>query len=556
MPPPRVPLAAVAILAVAVSLPSGAARAQSETNLPIPFGLPPSPATDVDRTQRTLAPGLGLEEFTRIVGSERSSVHVLRADLSSPAITADLLSPGFVAGRERLSKVADAAGAVAGVNGDFFDSGDSDAPNGTAIAGGELLKSLDDDSETGGLRTAGLDATDTGVVGDAGFGGSLLLPGGPAALAGVNRFRLPADAVGVYTSRWGERARQRPVEKAGPAPVRSVVVKGGEVESSQAGFRSGPIPADGFELLGRDGGARALAALEPGTSVGATLAPTVAGAPASRLKFAVGGVAYLVRDGKFVEDRPKENVNRPFYPRTGIGFAGADRRTLLLVVVDGRRANTSGMSRTNDFAKLMLDLGAQEALHLDGGGSATMVARQPGASTVGLVNEPSDGGEGVSGGPRKGEERSVPNGIGIFYDAGGRPGQAGADGRPGPAGSDGGVGTRGAGSGPGSAGGAPDRGRLGARFVAGFAAARPSVVAARRLRLPLYASERARLRVVLHRGGRRIGSFVRRVGPGTATIQWRRTLRTGRYRMRLTARTPTGGTAKDVATLLVRRRLR
>lgn len=546
----------VVCTAVALALSSGVARGQSDSNLPIPFGLPPSPATDVDRTQTTLAPGLGLEEFTRIIGNERANVHVLRADLSSPAVTADLLFPGSVTGRERVSVMADRAGAIAGVNGDFFDLGDSDAPNGTAIAGAELLKSFDDDSETGGVRTAGLGTDETGAVGDAGFNGTLALPGGPTALAGLNRFRLPADAVGLYTSRWGDRARQRPVEKAGSGPVRSVLVRRGAVESTQAGFRSGPIPPDGFELLGREGGARSLATLEPGTSVGAAFGPTFASRSASPPKFAVGGVAYLVRDGKFVEDRPKENVNRPFYPRTGIGFAGTDRRTLLLVVVDGRRVNTTGMSRTNDFAKLMLDLGAVEALHLDGGGSATMVARTPGSSSVSLVNEPSDGGEGASAGPRQGEERTVPNGIGIFYDAGGRPGPPaadGADGRPGRDGSPG----RDGGSGPASpGGGAGAPVRLGARFVAGLTAARPSVVTGRRLRLALYASERARLRVEVRRGGRRLGSFVRRVGPGTATVLWRRTLRPGRYRVRVAARTAAGATARDSGTLRVRPSLR
>jgi len=527
-------LRSLSAIAVSLALLPAVAAAQTDSNLPIPFGVPPSPAMDVERTQTTLAPGLSLEEFTRVFGSERARVHVLRADLSSPALTADLLFPGAVAAREKMTVMADRAGAFAGVNGDFFDLGDSDAANGTAIIGGELLKSFDDDSETGGVRTAGIVADESGRVGDAGFSGSLALPGGPSPLAGVNRFRLPADAIGLYTSRWGKRARERPVEKAGTAPVRTAVVRNGVVESVQAGHRTGQIPGDSFELLGRDAGAQRLAGLEPGTSVGAAFAPTFKFSTPTPLRFAVGGVAYLVRDGKFVEDRPKENVNRPFYPRTGIGFAGPERKTLLLVVVDGRQAMTTGMNRTNDFAKLMLDLGSVEALHLDGGGSATMVARQPGDTAVSLINQTSDGGEGVEGGPRESIERTVPNGIGIFYDAGGRPGAAG----------------------PRGAQGAPGKVRLGARFVAGFTAARPSVIAARRLRLPLYASERARLRVEVRRGGRFVGRFVRRVGPGTATITWRRALAPGPYRMRLTASTKRGARATDTATLLVRRRLR
>lgn len=521
-----------AVAAVMLALLPGTAAAQSDGNLPIPRGLPPSPATDVERTETTLAPGLRLEEFTRVFGSERARVHVLRADLASPALTADLLFPGVVSERERTSVMADRSGAIAGVNGDFFDSGDSEVPNGTAIAGGELLKSFDDDSETGGVRTAGIVADESGRVGDAGFTGSLSLPGGPSPLAGVNRFRLPADGVGLYTSRWGERPRERPVEKAGSGPVRSALVRGGVVQSVQDGHRAGLIPADGFELLGREGGAQRLAALEPGSSVGAVFAPTFQFPLPTPLKFAVGGVAYLVRDGKFIEDTPKENVNRPLYPRTGIGFAGADRRTLLLVVVDGRQVMTTGMSRTNDFAKLMLDLGAVEALHLDGGGSATMVARQPGAGSVSLINETSDGGEGVEGGPRQSMERTVPNGIGIFYDAGGRPGPAGG----------------------GASVPAPDSTvKLGARFTAGFTAARYSVAAGRPLRVSLFASERARLRVEVLRGHRRVGRFTRSVGPGRATVTGARGLRPGRYGLRVVGRTAAGAEARDVAALLVKR---
>lgn len=390
-----------------------AAHAQ---NLPVPPGLPPAPAVDVEYSQTTLAPGLSLEQFTRVIGPERARVHALRADLSSPALTADLLFPGSVTTRERLSVMANRAGAFAGVNGDFFDLGSSNAPNGTAIAGGELLKSFDDDSETGGVRTAGITADERGYLGDAGFAGTLGLPGGQQPLSGLNRFRLPPQGIGLYTGRWGELPRQRPVESAESGAVRSVLVRAGSVVEVADGFRSGPIPIDGFELVGREAGAARLAELEPGASVDASYGATFTPPPPAALRMAVGGVAYLVRDGRVVEDTPKENVNRPFYPRTGIGFAGPDLRTLLLVTVDGRQATSSGINRTNDFAQLMLDLGAVEALHLDGGGSATMVARRPGDGQAGVVNEPSDGAEGVSAGPRDGQERSVPNGIGIFYD--------------------------------------------------------------------------------------------------------------------------------------------
>lgn len=70
-------------------------------------------------------------------------------------------------------------------------------------------------------------------------------------------------------------------------------------------------------------------------------------------------------------------------PRSMIGVDGRGR--LLLVVVDGRRAGWSEGLGVAAAAKLMRSLGAREALNLDGGGSSVMVT-----AGSGIVNRPSD----------------------------------------------------------------------------------------------------------------------------------------------------------------------
>jgi hypothetical protein len=70
------------------------------------------------------------------------------------------------------------------------------------------------------------------------------------------------------------------------------------------------------------------------------------------------------------------------HPRT---VAAIDRQGgLIFAVVDGRRLNSVGMT-LEELAKLMLDLGAVEAVNLDGGGSSTMWAQGK------VWNTPSDG---------------------------------------------------------------------------------------------------------------------------------------------------------------------
>ncbi|MCB9379171.1 MAG: phosphodiester glycosidase family protein [Acidimicrobiaceae bacterium] len=56
-------------------------------------------------------------------------------------------------------------------------------------------------------------------------------------------------------------------------------------------------------------------------------------------------------------------------PRTGIGMISANH--FVFVVVDGRSSESAGMTMP-EFAQLFVDLGAQTAYNLDGGGSATM----------------------------------------------------------------------------------------------------------------------------------------------------------------------------------------
>lgn len=77
-------------------------------------------------------------------------------------------------------------------------------------------------------------------------------------------------------------------------------------------------------------------------------------------------------------------------PRTGLGLS-ADRETLILAAVDGRRTDALGMT-CNELGRLLQELGAADAINLDGGGSTTMWL-----AGSGVVNQPSDGTQRVVG---------------------------------------------------------------------------------------------------------------------------------------------------------------
>ena len=117
-----------------------------------------------------------------------------------------------------------------------------------------------------------------------------------------------------------------------------------------------------------------------------------------------------------VSDNPSFAAAR--HPRTAVGFDHS-RRLLRLVVVDGRQAPVSVGMSLPELADLMLALGTEEALNLDGGGSSAMSLRGR------IVSRPSD----------PDGERTVANSLWLVRDQRGCAGYGGAGSPAGSAGS-------------------------------------------------------------------------------------------------------------------------
>lgn len=110
-------------------------------------------------------------------------------------------------------------------------------------------------------------------------------------------------------------------------------------------------------------------------------------AQAGDLEEAMGGNDYLVKDGAIYDTTP----NGTYEPRTAVGIR--EDGSVFFVVNDGRQDIYSSGLPMPDLAQLMLDMGADQAINLDGGGSSTYVSRTPGDDTLTVKNKPSDGSE-------------------------------------------------------------------------------------------------------------------------------------------------------------------
>ncbi|WP_328337130.1 phosphodiester glycosidase family protein [Streptomyces violaceus] len=382
-------------------------------------GVAGAAEADAVRKRVRVAPGVTYEHFDIQAAKGVTHAHVLKVDLGNPRVQVDLLYPGAVASRAQVSRMADAQGAVAGVNGDFFNITETQHPGveatgasvGPAITAGRTLKAAVPNGQRFGPELPpGTTTEDVFGVGTDGrarldrlaLDGTVRASGTRLPLGGLNQYALPVGSVGAFTSEWGSASRVRATcgtdtDRAAPCSTDTyeVTVLDGKVVSAADTPGRGPIAAGTTVLVGREAGAQRLRKFSTGEPVEIEhgLVAATSGVP---YRLALGG--YPVLSG----GRPLPGLDDTASAvRTAVGLAD-DGRRMLLLALDGGAAYRSGLTIA-EVADTMRRLGSQDALSLDGGGSSTLVARKSGASTVSVRNHPSGG-----------AERAVPNGIGVF----------------------------------------------------------------------------------------------------------------------------------------------
>lgn len=366
-----------------------------------------------------LAPGVEYTRFDIDAATGVAHAHVLSVDLRSRQVGVRLLYPGKVAARATVSRLATSAGAVAGVNGDFFNITETQHPGvaatgasvGPAIARGRALKAAVPNGQRFGPElppgpstkdVLGVTADGRARLDSIALDGSVTTAEGGLPLGGLNQYALPVGSVGAFTSDWGSVSRMRAVcgtdtDRAAPcsSDTREVRIADGRVVSSADTPGSGAIDSGTTVLVGRESGAQWLRKLSPGDTV-KVRHRLVASSTRTPYAFAVGGYPVL-RSG-----RPLPGLNDTTSAvRTAAGIADGGHR-LLLLALDGSPAYRTGLTIA-EVAATMRNLGSVDAFSLDGGGSTTLAARTPGTTEVTVRNNPSAG-----------TERPVPNGIGVF----------------------------------------------------------------------------------------------------------------------------------------------
>jgi hypothetical protein len=384
-PTTRRPAALATALGACIALLAGASQIASAGGgaTAAATAVAPSPRRVIVNTSK-IAPGLIFKKYVDKKLPRRT--FVLVADLAEPLTLDVTLGANALPARAATSQIAKRAGAIAAINGDFTDphvgrpvhpyEQDGQFLQTVDQLGSVFAVSADEQRVTLGKPAVSVTATDAAdgrvwtldrwnegfpapgeIAGYSPIGGSLETPPDHACSVRL----LTASPLALSPSSDGGMDQGFTVDVAACQEA-SMTREGGVVLSAP------PATDEATELL----------SLSPGTPI--ELHWTM-GWPG--VLDAVGGTPVLVQDGQIAVSPTCSTSLCRANPRTGIGVR-ADGK-ILLVVIDGRRKRWSLGPTLYGFAKIMHDLGAVQALNLDGGGSTTMVVKGE------VVNKPSDG---------------------------------------------------------------------------------------------------------------------------------------------------------------------
>ena len=331
-----------------------------------------------------VAPGIRRADYRLTTNAGPLVIHVVAIDTHDPTVRleAAVARDHMISSGETVSSMAARTGAVAGINADYFDIGNTNQPLNVVVRDGALLRSPS--------KRAALDVSSGGDVGIGyvSFAGTVAYGTTQLPLTGVNEWP-PQGGATLITPAYGALTATPKVIAAGLVPVDTPAGSPGTYRVGTIGAPpSGPV---GGALLGFGPAAQAMGPLP---NVGDTVTLAFDTTPAAEnLRAAVGGGPLLVAHGAAVDDpyspAPEESSVR--FPVAGAALEPDG--TLLLIVVDGRNAAVSiGLTRP-EFGALMRGFGATDGLAFDSGGSATLVTRALGDAGPSVVNDPSDGRE-------------------------------------------------------------------------------------------------------------------------------------------------------------------
>ncbi|WP_094094446.1 stalk domain-containing protein [Paenibacillus physcomitrellae] len=376
----------------------------------------------VKLSEDIITSGAKLQKYQYTVTRSGKQVKVLadvvQIDLTNPYVKLDTMTGknGQVTTRQSVSGMVKETGAVAGVNGDVFNTSGQGVAMGASVSQGTLVTSP---NQLQGMYAFYLDQNRVPAIDSFTFEGNVTAADGSSfPLTGINKeaYQTEPDkgyshvnAMYIYTSAWASTDRPK---DSSTTPTEVLVQNGIIQQISPGAAIPGPVPADGYILRAHGTAANYITThLQVGQPITSNYAlRTVAGGklvnPAD-LQMLISGHTLLVDQGKASSfTRSTSGVSgSSAVARTAIGYS-KDGKFAYLITAE-KNDNSSGLTLA-ELQGFMTSIGVWKGLDLDGGGSTTLVSRPLGETDATLTFTTTNGGT---------VQRQVANGVGVYTTA-------------------------------------------------------------------------------------------------------------------------------------------
>jgi exopolysaccharide biosynthesis protein len=338
--------------------------------------------------------------------------NVIEVDLTNPNVKLDVMTGtnNQFTKKQTVNGMAKETKAVAGINGDFYNTQAEGVPDGPEIANGQLMATP---PYLPGHYSFAISKDNKPIVDLFTFKGEVKTKDGATfPLGGINKTyywfedgtHSHVDGLFMYTNAWGQIDRSN---DGVSVPTEVLVQNGNIVKLADNGIIEMIAPKDGYILRASGKAAEFVRAhMKEGDPLIANyeILPEDPNKnyDVKNFKMMIGGHTILVDEGK--PAKFSLNINDisgySYRSRTGIGYS-QDQKKVYLITVDNS-GDSKGLT-IPEFQQFMVKVGVWKGMTLDGGGSTQMVARPLGEFETRLVNK-----------TETGIERKVVNGVGVY----------------------------------------------------------------------------------------------------------------------------------------------
>lgn len=349
-------------------------------------------------TTETVTKGVTYEKNHRLTEEGWQDIHVLKINLNDPNLSLQPLESQKEYGlKETLLNMVNDSGAAAAVNGDFFGmKGDYSASFGPVVREGNIISAgTDRNLEKNEYSTFFIDKEGNPFIDffriQADFYAGEYAHLELASFNKITEMKYP-----IYFDK-NAAASTADLDARFPGLVK-FTVENDTITAINKG-ETVNTPEDGYLIIMNEEDYGDL--WEYFVEGQPTRLDIYATLDLNTIQTAISGIGRILVNGEKPEDAGLLIKGRQ--PRTALGLS-EDNSTLILMVVDGRG---DSIGATNEeMVWLMREYGAYNAMHFDGGGSSTMVAKTTENGQTEVKNTVSDG-----------AQRKIMNGLGVFNNA-------------------------------------------------------------------------------------------------------------------------------------------